>query len=403
MVHQHKNKNMVLKTPQPTDLQMFRDIHNHSWATSRTSSFTSIKMAANLPSYVQKLLSFPREHFLFGPSPVQFLPRLTETVVPEGSSIKLWAKREDCNSGLAYGGNKVRKLEFLVAEAKAQNCTHLVSVGGIQSNHTRAVTAVAAASGLKAITIQEQWVPISPPLYDKTGNILLSRLMGGDVRLNQEGFHIGHKTATKDAVDEVERNGGKAYYIPAGASDHELGGLGFVAFIVELAEQEKELGVFFDTLIVCAVTGSSQAGLIVGAVAEGKNRKIIGIDASGNPAATKSQITRIARSTAQLLDPDLVIPDAAIILDERFHEGVYGVPGPGTIAAMRLAARTEALITDPVYEGKSMAGMVQLVKEGAVGEGSNVLFVHLGGQVALNAYEGYFGEENGEGKEEVVE
>ncbi|KXT10660.1 hypothetical protein AC579_6341 [Pseudocercospora musae] len=349
---------------------------------------------AETPAYLQKLKSIPKESFLFGPSPVQFLPRLTKYVSPDGD-VNIWAKRDDCNSGLAYGGNKVRKLEYLVADAKANGCTHLVSVGGVQSNHTRAVTAVATASGLKAVTIQEKWVPIDPPLYDKVGNILLSRLMGGDVRLNQEGFHIGHKTATKDAVAEIEKSGGKPYYIPAGASDHKLGGLGFTNFLVELSHQEANLGIFFDTLIVCSVTGSSHAGLIVGSVAEGRGRKVIGIDASGKPAETKHQVTRIARNTAALLDPSLVIPDEAIILDERFHEGIYGIPGASTIEAMKIAAQTDALITDPVYEGKSMAGLIQLVKEGAVKKGSNVLYVHLGGQPALNAYSGYF-ENSGE-------
>lgn len=341
------------------------------------------------PTYLKTLRSIPKSNFLFGPSPIQFLPRLTQSLSPDGK-VKIYAKRDDCNSGLAYGGNKVRKLEYLVADALAKGCDTLVSVGGVQSNHTRAVTAVATASGLKAVTVQEKWVPIDPPLYDKTGNILLSRLMGGDVRLNSEGFHIGHKEATKAAVNEVVTKGGKPYYVPAGASDHDLGGLGFTNFVVELADQEKLLGVFFDTLVVCSVTGSSHAGLIVGAVAEGKGRKVIGIDASAKADATKAQVARIARSTAKMLDPDLEIPDEAIVLDERFHEGIYGIPGPTTIEAMKLAARTDALITDPVYEGKSMAGMIQLVKEGAISAGSNVLYVHLGGQPALNAYSNYF-------------
>ncbi|KAK5125807.1 hypothetical protein LTR85_012083 [Meristemomyces frigidus] len=346
-------------------------------------------MGESMPTYLAKLQSIPKQSFLFGPSPIQFLPRLSQSLSPDGS-VKVYAKRDDCNSGLAYGGNKVRKLEYLVADALSQGCDTLVSVGGVQSNHTRAVTAVATASGLKAVTVQEKWVPIDPPLYDKTGNILLSRLMGGDVRLNEEGFHIGHKEATKGAMQSVLDKGGKPYYVPAGASDHELGGLGFTNFVVELVEQEAHLGIFFDTLIVCSVTGSSHAGLIVGAVAEGKGRKIIGIDASGRPAETKAQVARIARQTARLLDPELEIPDAAIVLDDRFHEGIYGIPGPSTIDAMKLAARTDAMITDPVYEGKSMAGMVQLVREGAIKAGSNVLYVHLGGQPALAAYSSYF-------------
>ncbi|KAM0696400.1 hypothetical protein Q7P36_003646 [Cladosporium allicinum] len=317
-------------------------------------------MTETTPTYIQSLQKIPKQTFLFGPSPIQFLPRLSRELSPN-DDVKIWAKRDDCNSGLAYGGNKVRKLEYLVADAIAKGCDTLVSVGGVQSNHTRAVTATATASGLKAVTVQEKWP-----------------------------FHIGHKTATKQAMDDVAQKGGKPYYVPAGASDHELGGLGFTNFVVELAEQEKALGVYFDTLIVCSVTGSSHAGLVVGAVAEGKGRKVIGIDASAKCAETRDQVTRIARATAKLLDPSLEIPDEAVILDERFHEGIYGIPGPSTTEAMKLAARTDALITDPVYEGKSMAGMIQLVKEGAIKAGSNVLYVHLGGQPALNAYSSYF-------------
>ncbi|CAK9787388.1 1-aminocyclopropane-1-carboxylate deaminase [Cutaneotrichosporon oleaginosum] len=337
--------------------------------------------------YKDKLASLPKESFLFGPSPVQFLPKMTAAL---GGKVKIYAKREDCNSGLAYGGNKVRKLEYLVADARAQGCDTLVSVGGVQSNHTRAVTAVAAASGMRAVTVQEKWVPIDPPLYAEVGNILLSRIMGGDVRLNDEDFGIEHKQATKQAFADIEARGGKPYYIPAGASDHPLGGMGFTNLVVELAEQEKALGVFFDTLVVCSVTGSSHAGLIVGAVAEGKGRRIIGIDASGKPAQTKAQVARIARATAAALDPALEIPDDAVVLDERFHAGIYGIPDETTLDAIKFAAQTDAMITDPVYEGKSMAGMMALVREGAIAEGSNVLYVHLGGQPALNAYSSYF-------------
>ncbi|GFZ46484.1 Probable 1-aminocyclopropane-1-carboxylate deaminase [Saitozyma sp. JCM 24511] len=344
-------------------------------------------MSAELPTYRKTLAALPKEDYLFGPSPIQFLPNLTKAL---GGEVKIYAKREDCNSGLAYGGNKVRKLEYLVADAKAKGCETLVSVGGVQSNHTRAVTAVAVASGLKSVTVQEKWVPIDPPLYAETGNILLSRLMGGDVRLNQETFHIGHKAATEAAFRDVEAKGEKPYYIPAGASDHPLGGMGFVNLMLEVAEQEQSLGVYFDTIIVCSVTGSSHAGTLAGAVLEGKGRKVIGIDASGKPEATKDQVARIARDTVARLDPEAVVPDEVIVLDERFHAGIYGIPDEETIAAMKLAAQTDALITDPVYEGKSMAGMIQLVKEGSIKPGSNVLYLHLGGQPALNAYSSYF-------------
>ncbi|EPQ52735.1 1-aminocyclopropane-1-carboxylate deaminase [Gloeophyllum trabeum ATCC 11539] len=338
--------------------------------------------AAQLPGWVSKLRSFPKERFLFGPSPVQHLPRLSAHL--GGASI--WAKREDCNSGLAYGGNKVRKLEYVVADALKEGADTLVSIGGVQSNHTRAVTACAAASGLKAVTLQEAWVPYNPPLYDKTGNILLSRLMGGDVRLNSECFHIGPKASLDAAVRELKDRGAKPYSIPAGASLHPLGALGFVDFIVELAGQEKDLGVFFDTIVVCSVTGSSHSGIAVGALLEGRGRKVIGIDASGRPVDTKAQVTNIAKDTLALLDPDARLPDDAVVLDERFHAGMYGIPDEQTKAAMRLGAQLEAFITDPVYEGKSLAGLIHLVRSGEIAPSSKVLYVHLGGQPALNAY-----------------
>src|SRR5712691_3289604 len=205
--------------------------------------------------------SFARVPLLFGPSPVHRLERLSEHL---GGEVEIWAKREDCNSGLAYGGNKTRKLEYLVADALAQGCDTLVSIGGVQSNHTRQVAAVAAVAGLKCVLVQESWVDWPDVTYDRVGNILLSRLMGADVRLVKAGFGIGFKESWEQALAEIRAAGGKPYPIPAGASDHPLGGLGFASWAREVEAQEAELGVFFDTVIVCSVTGSTQAGMVAG-------------------------------------------------------------------------------------------------------------------------------------------
>jgi 1-aminocyclopropane-1-carboxylate deaminase len=220
------------------------------------------------------LADFPRTPLLFGPSPVHRLERLTAHL----GGAQLWAKRDDCNSGLAFGGNKTRKLEYLVADALAQGCDTLVSIGGVQSNHTRQVAAVAARCGLKAVLIQESWVEWPDVTYDRVGNILLSRMMGADVRLVEAGFGIGFKSSWEAALADVEEAGGKPYAIPAGASDHPLGGLGFASWAAEVAEQERELGVFFDTVIVCSVTGSTQAGMLAGFAAQERERRVIGID-----------------------------------------------------------------------------------------------------------------------------
>src|SRR5215210_5056625 len=243
------------------------------------------------------LADFPRHPLLFGPSPVHRLERLTAHL----GGAELWAKREDCNSGLAYGGNKTRKLEYLVADALAKGCDTLVSIGGVQSNHTRQVAAVAARTGLKAVLVQERWVEWPDVVYDRVGNIQLSRIMGADVRLAGDPFGIGFKRSWEEAIEEVKAAGGTPYPIPAGASDHELGGLGFASWAAEVEQQEHELGVFFDTIVVCSVTGSTQAGMVAGFAGQERPRRVIGIDGSAAPEATHAQVARIARATAELI------------------------------------------------------------------------------------------------------
>ena len=336
------------------------------------------------------LADFPRTPLLFGPSPIQALPRLTKHL----GGATVWAKREDCNSGLAFGGNKVRKLEYLLADALAQGCDTLVSIGGVQSNHTRQVAAVAAHAGLRCVLVQEHWVEWPDVTYDRVGNILMSRLMGAEVRLDPAGFGIGFKDSWERALADVVAGGGKPYAVPAGASDHPLGGHGFAGWAFEVAEQERELGVFFDTIVVCSVTGSTQAGMIAGfAVLEdagGRKRRVIGIDGSATPAETRDQISRIARRTAAAIGLGRDLREDEIELDDRYHGGTYGIPDAATLDAMRLVARLEGMITDPVYEGKSMAGLIDLVARGEIPAASNVLYAHLGGQPAINAYASLF-------------
>jgi 1-aminocyclopropane-1-carboxylate deaminase len=330
--------------------------------------------------------SFPRYPLMFGPSPIHRLDRLTDYL--EGATV--WAKRDDVNSGLAFGGNKIRKLEYLVADALASGCDTLVSIGGVQSNHTRQVAAAAAKTGMKCVLIQESWVDWPDVTYDRVGNILLSRLMGADVRLVRAGFDIGFKESWETAIREIEGRGGKPYAIPAGASDHRLGGLGFVGWANEVRQQEAELGVGFDFIVVSSVTGGTQAGMIAGFAQDGDDRKVIGIDASAKPDATREQIARIARATAKLIGLEREILDEEVILDDRFHAGTYGIPDERTLEAMHLGASLEAMITDPVYEGKSLAGLIHMVQNREIPPDANVLFAHLGGQPALNAYASLF-------------
>jgi 1-aminocyclopropane-1-carboxylate deaminase len=330
--------------------------------------------------------AFPRYPLLFGPSPIHRLERLTTEL--GGASV--WAKRDDCNSGLAFGGNKTRKLEYLVADALAQGCDTLVSIGGVQSNHTRQVAAAAACAGLDCVLIQESWVDWPDVTYDRVGNILLSRVMGADVRLVRAGFGIEFKPSWEQALQEIEEAGGKPYAIPAGASDHPLGGLGFAGWAAEVAEQEEALGVFFDTVIVCSVTGSTQAGMVAGFALEGKGRRVIGIDGSAKPDETHAQVLRIAQYTARRLGLERQLGPDDVVLDDRYHAGTYGIPDAATLDAIRMGASLEGMITDPVYEGKSLAGMIDLIRRGEIRADSNVLYAHLGGQPALNAYAALF-------------
>jgi 1-aminocyclopropane-1-carboxylate deaminase len=332
------------------------------------------------------LSDHPRQPLLFGPSPVHPMDRLSAHL----GGARMWAKREDCNSGLAFGGNKVRKLEYLAADALATGCDTLVSIGGVQSNHTRAVAATAAHLGLRCVLVQESWVDWPDAVYDRVGNILLSRLMGADVRLVRADFGIGFKESWEQALEDVRARGGTPYAIPAGASDHPLGGLGFAGWAREVEEQERELGVFFDTVVVCSVTGSTQAGMVAGFADRDPQRRVIGIDASAKPVETHAQVLRIASATAELLGLERPLTADDVELDARYHAGVYGIPDEQTLDAMRLAARMEGVITDPVYEGKSMAGMVDLVATREIEATSTVLYAHLGGQPAINAYSALF-------------
>lgn len=329
------------------------------------------------------LEKFERYPLTFGPTPIEHLPRLTAHL---GAEVEIFAKREDCNSGLAFGGNKLRKLEYIIPDAIAEGADTLVTIGGVQSNHTRQVAAVAAKLGMKCHLVQESWVPFQDAVYDRVGNILMSRVMGAEIELVDEGFDIGIRESWERALDRVRAEGGKPYAIPAGASVHKYGGLGFVGFAEEVRAQEAELGQAFDYIVVCTVTGSTHAGMLVGFAADGRARRVIGIDASGTPGQTRDQVLSIARNTAELVELGQELAEEDVVLLEDYAYPAYGVPSEETNDAIRLCARLEGMMTDPVYEGKSMQGLIDLVRKGYFPKGSRVLYAHLGGVPAINAY-----------------
>ena len=327
--------------------------------------------------------NFERYPPTFGPTPIEKLERLSSH---HGGDVDIYAKREDCNSGLAFGGNKIRKMEYIVPDVIASGADTLVTIGGVQSNHTRQVAAVAAKIGMKCRLVQESWVPFRDAVYDRVGNILLSRVMGADIELVDEGFDIGIRQSWEAALEDVKDKGGKPYPIPTGASVHKYGGLGYVGFAEEVRTQEDKLGFKFDYFVVCTVTGSTHAGMVVGIAKDGRAQNVIGIDAGGTPEHTHAQVLDIAQKTAQLIELGQDISTDDVVLKTDYAYPAYGVPSDETNDAIRLCARLEDMMTDPVYEGKSMQGMIDLIKKGFFPAGSKVLYAHLGGVPAINGY-----------------
>ena len=333
------------------------------------------------------LEAYERYPLLHGPSPVHRLARLTEHL----GGPEIWAKREDVNTGVGMGGNKLRKLEYLVADALAQGCDTLVSIGGVQSNHTRSVAAAAAVAGLRGAARAGELGRAGPtPSTTAWATSCSAGSWAPRSSSCARSSTIGVKESWQRAIDEVRERGGRPYPIPAGASDHPLGGLGFAGFAREVERQESALGVFFDHVVVCTVTGSTQAGMIAGFAGGARPRRVLGIDASARIEETRDAVARIARDTAGRIGLGRDLRDDEIEVLEGFAGERYGVPVAQTLDAIRLAGRLEGMICDPVYEGKSMAGLVGLVGDGTIPGDATVLYVHLGGAPALNAYSALF-------------
>ena len=284
---------------------------------------------------------FPRHPLTFGPSPVHPLDRLTDHL----GGAAVWAKREDVNCGLAFGGNKIRKLEYIVPDVLASGADTLVSIGGVQSNHTRQVAAVAAHLGLKCRLVQEKWVRLGRPGQRQGRQHPALPDHGRRRPPRPAGFDIGIRRSWEDAIARGRGGGRHAVRDPGRAPrEHPLGGLGFANWAFEVAEQEQALGVHFDTIVVCTVTGSTHAGMIAGfaALEDGRRpRRVLGIDASATLEKTRDQVARIARHTAELIELGRDLRDDEITVLEGWAGDLYGIPVESTIEAIRLSGRLE--------------------------------------------------------------
>jgi 1-aminocyclopropane-1-carboxylate deaminase len=331
---------------------------------------------------------FPRIRLAFLPTPLQRLERLSAYL----GGPEIWIKRDDC-TGLAVGGNKTRKLEFVVADALAQGADTVVTVGGIQSNHTRQTAAAAAVAGLRCELVLRHWVDWNDPTYERVGNIFLSRLLGAHITIIPGNTRVGiAEPAFTEVMERVRSHGGRPYPIPAGASDHPLGGLGYVNCAQEILMQMQEQDVHIDAIVHASSSGSTQAGLVAGFHANDAALWVIGIDVDGEASELRATVLRIAHATEELLGVSHPLPDGLVDVRSGYAGPAYGQPTDETLAAIKLVAQLEGILLDPVYEGKGMAGLIDLVQRGEFKRTERVLFVHLGGSPALHAYAPLFQE-----------
>ncbi len=300
----------------------------------------------------------------------------------------LWIKRDDL-TGLAGGGNKSRKLEFLVGDALRSGADTLVTVGAIQSNHTRQTAAAAARSGLKCALLHCAWTRDAGPGYRKTGNILLSNILGAELYLDERERSIEDKGPLEELVEHLRRQGRKPYLIPGGASDHPLGSMGYLACAAEIVTQSRDLGVHFDYAVHCTGSNSTQAGLVAGFTALGTGTRVIGVSDDDEVEIKKARVLRLANAALETLAlPERVAPNDVEIVAAT--KDPYGVASEVVYEGIRLLARTEGIMADPVYEGKAIRGLLNLADQGRFEPESRVLLMHLGGAPAVHAYASQF-------------
>lgn len=325
-----------------------------------------------------QLARFPRRRYTPHFTPLEPLPRLSEAL----GGPEIWIKRDDL-LGLAAGGNKTRKLEFLVADALAQGADTLITVGAPQSNHCRLTLAAAAKEGLKCRLVLEQRIPGSYNA-DATGNNFLFGLLGAEaIDVVNAGDDLN--AAMQRSAAAIEADGRGAYIIPGGGSN-ALGALGYVSCAHEIAAQSFEQGVSFDAIVVASGSCGTHSGLLVGARSVNFDAPITGINVRRPRAEQEGNLLKLARETAALLEIEPPQAKDVTALDEWVGGG-YSVPTDEMIEAVRMLARLEGVLLDPVYSGKAMAGLIGLARRGAFKKGQRVLFVHTGGSPALFAYQ----------------
>lgn len=319
------------------------------------------------------------------PTPVQELKNFRALL----NGPRLWMKRDDL-SGLEGGGNKTRKLEYLVGDALATGCDMLVTVGAIQSNHTRQTAAAAAKAGLKCALLHCAWTKDAGPHYREIGNILLSNLMGAELFLDETPRPIEDQGPTHELMDHLRGQGHKPYLIPGGASEHPLGSYGYMTCAIELAAQMEAANVHFDYLLHTTGSSSTQAGLLAGFKAMGIETRVIGVADDGETEIKTRRVRELANAALVRLGlPELVSEDDVEVFASNGAD--YGYADDAIKEGIHLMATKEGLIADPVYEGRAIRGLLDQSEAARFTPDDKILLMHLGGSPAIHAYAGQFG------------
>jgi L-cysteate sulfo-lyase len=318
---------------------------------------------------------FPLAH---KPTPLEPLERLSRHL----AGPRLYIKRDDC-TGLATGGNKTRKLEYLIGQALKDGATTIVSAGGLQSNHVRQTAAAAAKAGLTCHLVLDHRVPIDTEAYRSGGNFLLDRLLGATTHICKPGETRAGRTA--QLLAELRAQGERPYDIPVGGSN-ALGALGYAAMMGELQGQAQDAGISLDRIVLASSSGGTLAGLLAGRALAGAETTVTGVDVDGDPDTLAQKVLAIARDCATSLGLGANAMPAAVELVRGYAAPGYGQPNAGMIEAVKLMATLEGILLDPVYTGKGMAGLIDLIRKDRIGKDETVVFVHTGGTPALSAY-----------------
>jgi D-cysteine desulfhydrase/L-cysteate sulfo-lyase len=323
------------------------------------------------------LEAFPRVALAHLPTPLEPMPRLSNYL----KGARLFVKRDDC-TGLATGGNKTRKLEFLLGDALAQGCDTLVTVGGLQSNHARQTAAAAARAGLHCELLLQEIAGVPEGNYDYNGNLLLDELLGAVVHRFDDTVFLHEEL---DAFCErLSLQGRSPYAVPLGGSN-ALGALGYVVAVQELLQQCLEANITPDHIVLASGSAGTQAGVLAGLAAARAETRVIGINVGASEATQTPKVRRLLHETCALLGIDAP-DDAAIICNDGYYAPGYGIPNREMVQAVRLVAELEGLMLDPVYSGKAMAGLIDLIHSGALEPGDTTIFLHTGGSAGLFAY-----------------